>query len=220
MKEVKNVPFYPINLKINNRSCVVVGGGNVAERKVQSLLAAGASVTVLSPELTPKLVQLVKEKKLMHIARTYEAGDLAGFFIVICATDNKTVNKLAAEEASRAGALINVVDAPELGNFSVPSQILRGDLLMTISTGGKSPALARVLGLELAERYGPEYGEYLDLVAKARIKMKKNTQSSKEREAFWRQTIDSEVINLLKNGKVKEAEAKIYNAIGCSGTES
>ena len=214
------MPFYPVNLQINNRSCIVVGGGAVAERKVQSLLAAGACVTVLSPQLTKALAELYQAKKLTHIARIYEAGDLAGFFIVVCATDNEAVNRLAAEEASRAGALVNVADAPELGNFSVPSQILRGDLLITISTGGKSPALARVLGRELAEQYGPEYGQYLDLVANARVKMKKSTQSSKEREAFWRQTIDSEVINLLKNGKVKEAEAKIYNAIGCSGTES
>ena len=101
---------------------------------------------------------MVREKKLIHIARAYEEGDLAGFFIVICATDNEAVNKLVAEEASKTGALVNVVDAPELGNFSVPSQIARGDLLITISTGGKSPALARRLGEELAERYGPEYG--------------------------------------------------------------
>lgn len=214
------MPFYPVNLQINNRSCIVVGGGTVAERKVRSLLAAGACVSVLSPELTPKLSELAQAKKIIHIARVYEAGDVAGFFIVICATDNEEVNKRAAEEASRIGALVNVADAPELGNFSVPSQILRGDLLITVSTGGKSPALARVLSLELADRYGPEYGEYLDLVARVRVKMKKNKQSSKERETFWRQTIDSEVINLLRNGKIKEAEAKIYNAIGCFGAES
>ena len=121
-----------------------------------------------------------------------------------------------AEEAIQNGALVNVVDAPELGNFNVPSQIAHGDLLMTISTGGKSPALAKQLGKELSERYGPEYGIYLDLVATARLKLKEKMQSSKERETFWRQ----KTISLLKKGKIKEAEAKINNAISCFGSES
>jgi len=214
------VPLYPVNLQINNRSCLVVGGGGVAERKVVGLLAAGACVTVLSPEVTQKLTELIKEKRVIHVARTYQVGDVAGSFIVICATNNCGVNKLVAEEASQTGALVNVADAPELGNFNVPAQISHGDLLITISTGGKSPALAKRLGIELAERYGPEYGTYLDLVAEARTKMKKNMQSPKEREIFWRQTIDPEVINLLKDGKIKEAEAKINNAIGCFRTQS
>lgn len=212
--------YYPVNLQINNRSCIVVGGGSVAERKVIALLTAGACVTVLSPEVTQKLTELIQTKKIIHVARDYAEGDVAGFFIVICGTNNSGVNKLVAEEASKAGALVNVADAPQLGNFNVPSQIAHGDLLITISTGGKSPALARRLGAELAQRYGPEYGTYLDLVAEARTKMKKNMQSSQERESFWRQTIDSEVINLLKEGKIKEAEAKINNAIGCFGAQS
>jgi len=214
------VSYYPVNLQINNRSCIVVGGGSVAERKVIALLTAGACVTVLSPEVTQKLTELIQTKKIIHVARDYAEGDVAGFFIVICGTNNSGVNKLVAEEASKAGALVNVADAPQLGNFNVPSQIAHGDLLITISTGGKSPALARRLGAELAQRYGPEYGTYLDLVAEARTKMKKNMQSSQERESFWRQTIDSEVINLLKEGKIKEAEAKINNAIGCFGAQS
>lgn len=214
------MPLYPVNLHINHRPCIVVGGGSVAERKVLGLLTSGAAVTLLSPQVTEELARLIQEKKLIHVARSYRKGDVAGFFIVICATDNKTVNQLIAEEANQAGALVNVVDAPELGNFNVPSKINHGDLLITISTGGKSPALARKLGAELAKRYGPEYGQYLELVGKARDEMKKTIGSAKEREAFWRQTIDEDIISLLKDGKIKEAEAKIYNAIGCSRTES
>lgn len=220
MKDVKNVPFYPVNLQINNRACVVVGGGSVAERKVVSLLNAGAVVTVLSPQITQKLTALVEGKTIAHIARNYQQGDVGNFFIVICATNNGLINKKIAEEGSKVGALVNVVDAPELGNFTVPSQVVHGDLLFTVSTGGKSPALAKRLREELAERYGPEYGIYLDLVAKARVQMKKTLQAAKDRETFWRQTIDHEVITLLKEGKIKEAEAKIYHAIGCSRTQS
>ena len=217
---MKKVSLYPVNLQINNRTCIVVGGGCVAERKVIALLAAGACVTVLSPEVTQNLNKLIQEKRVIHIPRAYIEGDIAGFFIVICATNNGAVNKVVAEETSKAGALVNVADAPELGNFNVPSQIAHGDLLITISTGGKSPALARQLGIELAQRYGPEYGIYLDLVAEARTKMKTNMQSPKEREDFWRQTINQEMINLLKEGKIKEAEAKINNAISSFGTQS
>lgn len=212
--------LYPVNLQISNQLCMVVGGGSVAERKVMGLLAAGACVTVISPEVTPHLAELVGQKKLNHINRAYGEGDVAGFFIVICATDNRAINQLVATEASKLGILVNVADAPDLGNFTVPSKIAHGDLLITVSTGGKSPALAKMLGKELAQQYGPEYGTYLDLLAVAREKMKKNMQLSKEREAFWRKTIDQEVINLLKEGKIEEAEAKIYNAIGCFRIES
>jgi len=214
------VSFYPVNLQIHNRLCIVVGGGSVAERKVLGLLDAGACVTVLSPEITPHLAELITKKKLSHIERIYGKGDLAGFFIAICATNNEIINKLVAEEASKLGILVNVVDDPERGNFTVPSKITHGDLLMTISTGGKSPALAKMLARELAQQYGPEYGIYLDLVAVARAKMKQQMSLSTERESFWRQTIDQESINLLKEGKLQEAEAKINNAISCFGTKS
>ncbi len=217
---MKNVSFYPVNLQINNRSCLVVGGGSVAERKVQSLLAAGASVAVLSPEITEALADMARERRITYISRCYQHGDIGGFFIVICATNNKEVNQWIADEANQAGALVNVIDAPENGNFVVPSQIARGDLLLTVSTNGKSPALAKKIGAQLAQQYGPEYGLYLDLLAKARLKIKEVISSSKERELFWRQMIDDQVINLLKEGKIQEAEAKINNAIGCFRSKS
>lgn len=220
MKDVKNVPFYPINLQISRQPCIVVGGGSVAERKVAALLLAGGDVTVLSPRITKGLAILAERKEISHIARSYQQGDVKGFFIIICSTDNPSVNKLVAAEGKELGVLVNVADAPELGNFSVPAQISRGDLLFTISTGGKSPAVAKKLREELGERYGPEYGTYLELVAKVREQIKKELPTTKEREAVWRRTIDQEIISLLKVGKIKEAEAKIYNAISSSGTQS
>ncbi len=247
------MPFYPINLQIKGRHCAVIGGGNVAERKVLSLLAAGAFISIFSPELTPGLTALVQNKRIIHVDRLYRQGDIVNFFslsartkipaddinvtkasasvlrdlvpaksyfIVICATDDPAVNSLAAGEARQAGALVNVVDDTDLGDFSVPAQVTHGDLLITVSTGGKSPALARRLREELAERYGPEYGLYLELISKARCELKNRLATAKERGHFWQQTLDREILSLLRQGKIKEAEDKIKHAVGCIGTQS
>ena len=212
--------FYPVNLRIADKPCAVIGGGAVAHRKVKSLLAAGAEVTVISPELMPELTEMVLEKQLGYVERPYKKGDLAGFYLVICATDNAAVNQLAAAEAERLGILVNVADAPELGNFSVPAQVKHGDLLLTVSTGGKSPGLAKMLRQELAERYGKEYGLYLDIIDKVRRQLKQKLATSKEREFFWRETIDEEVLALLRQGRIEEAEARICHATSCIGIES
>ena len=211
---------YPINLRIAGKRCAVIGGGAVASRKVKSLLAAGAAVAVFSPELTLELAEMVKKKQFNYIAMSYQEGDLSGFFLVICATDDSSVNEAVAKEAEEAGILANVVDVPELGNFSVPAQVKRGDLLLTVSTGGKSPAMAKKLRQELAKQYGEEYGEYLDMLDKIRRELKQRLATSKQRELFWRETIDENVLALLRQGRIEEAEAVICHAASSIGIES
>lgn len=212
--------LYPINLKLTGRRCAVVGGGAVAERKVASLIAAGANITVFSPELTPGLSGFLETGRLTWVPRAYRTGDLHNFFLVFCATDRREINRQAAEAAQAAGALVNIADAPELSDFHVPAHITHGDLLITISTGGSSPALARRLREEMAARYGPEYGQYLALIAKLRPEMKKRLATAKAREKFWRETVDQEVLDLLKEGKFSEAEERIRHAACCIRTES
>lgn len=214
------MPFYPINLHLAGRICAVVGGGAVAERKATALLAAEAKVTVFSPQLTPRLAQMAEARRIVHIARAYEQDDLKGFFLVICATDNKAVNRLAAEEAQQNGALVNVADNPGLGNFSVPAQVASGDLLLTVSTGGKTPVMARRLREELARTYGPEYGAYIALLGRLRSEIKAQLTTAKEREAFWRESINQDILELLRQGKFKEAEAKVRHAISSAGSQS
>jgi len=214
------MPVYPINLDLTGRQCACVGGGAVAARKVAALVEAGACVTVFSPTLTPALAQLARDGNIIHIAQLYQPGDIGAFFMVICATDDKQINQAAAQEARRNGALVNVVDAPELCDFTVPAKISRGDLLITVSTGGKSPALAKKLRLELESHYGPEYGAYLEWIGILREQMKHCLKTSKERECFWQQTIDEDVLALLRQGKLNEAEEKIKYAIGCTGPKS
>ncbi|WP_094603245.1 Precorrin-2 dehydrogenase [Sporomusa silvacetica DSM 10669] len=212
--------LYPINLKLTGRRCGVIGGGAVAERKVMALLAAGAEISVFSPALTPGLSDLQETGRLAWIPRTYQTGDLHNFFLVFCATNEPEINRQAAAEAQAAGALVTIADAPDLSDFYVPAHVAHGDLLLTISTGGGSPALSRRLREELAARYGPEYGHYLTLLAKLRAEMKERLTTAKDREKFWRETIDQETLDLLKQGKFSEAEERIRNAACCIGPES
>lgn len=214
------MPFYPVVLHLAGQSCAVVGGGAVAERKVLPLLNAEAKVTVISPQLTPRLAELAEARLIVHIDRLYNFGDLKGFFLIICATDSKVVNQQAAAEAREYDALLNVADAPDLGNFSVPAQVAHGDLLMTVSTGGKTPAMARRLREELAQNYGPEYGMYIDLIGRLRQQMKVELATAKDRELFWRETINQDILDLLRQGKIKEAEARVRYAISSTWTKS
>ncbi|QDR82769.1 precorrin-2 dehydrogenase/sirohydrochlorin ferrochelatase family protein [Sporomusa termitida] len=212
--------LYPINLKLAGRRCAVVGGGAVAARKVMLLMAVAAEVSVFSPVLTPGLASLVEARRLTWVPRAYNPGDLYSFFLVFCATDQPDANRQAAAEARAAGALVNCADAPELSDFYVPAHIVHGDLLITVSTGGGSPALARRLKEDIAARYGPEYGHYLALIAKLRPEIKGRLSTAKEREKFWRETIDHEALNLIKSGKFSEAEERIRHAACCTGPES
>lgn len=212
---------YPINLVLKGKSCAVIGGGKVAERKVHSLLSGGAKVTVYSSTLTNGLVKLADEQLISVCLHPYKPGKLAGFFLVICATNDSEVNRSAALEAKQAQALVNVVDAPELCDFTVPASLERGDLLFTVSTGGHSPKLARLIKEQLAKEYGEEYSTYLLLLGKIRDELKKTGQlSAVERGEFWQKCLDQEIIALLKGGAIKEAEEKIRHAAGCIGIKS
>jgi precorrin-2 dehydrogenase/sirohydrochlorin ferrochelatase len=137
--------YYPIGLNLRGRLCVVVGGGKVAARKIQKLLAAGAQVKVISPELDPSLQDLKHCGAIVHFPRIYQTGDLQHAFLAIAATDSREVNRKVYEEASEAGVLINVVDNPDLCSFIVPATLQRGNLQISISTSGTDPAGAKKL---------------------------------------------------------------------------
>lgn len=160
--------YFPICLDIKDRCCVVVGGGRVAERKVASLLEHGGRVRVISPELTPELLRLHEAGELAWRATNYQDGDLLDAFLVIAATDDEEVQARVHAEASARQLLLNVADVPKWCNFILPATVRRGDLSIAVSTGGKSPALAKRLRQELATRFGPEYGELTNLLGRLR----------------------------------------------------
>jgi precorrin-2 dehydrogenase/sirohydrochlorin ferrochelatase len=171
------MPFYPIFLDITNKPCLVVGGGKVAERKVLSLLKAGADVTIISPGLTTELKDLVKKKKIRHVPKRYRPGDLAGYikgaFLVISATNSEKINKKIHAEAEKTGKLVNVVDSPGLCNFIVPSVVERGNLKIAISTSGRFPMLAKTLRGNLEWSIPGEYETFVDILGAVRDKLLK-----------------------------------------------
>ena len=162
---------YLVNLALEGRTAVVVGGGEVAARKVQDLLAAKADVTVIAPQLCDGIVALADEKRIVAHGRPYSTGDLAGAFVAIAATDDEGLNARVAGDAAAMNVLVNVVDRPALCTFTVPATVRRGDLTLAIATEGRCPALAGILREELEWRYGPEYAELVSLFGELRKKM-------------------------------------------------
>ncbi len=198
---------YPINLLLAGRRCVVIGGGAVAERKVDSLLEAGAAVRVVAPEVTPHLASLAEAGRIeWHRAEATEA-DLADAFLVILATDDAGLNARLAAAADAAGKLVNAVDQPEACNFYVPASIRRGPLLLTIATGGASPALAKRLRREIEAHLGPEYGELAALLGRLRETIDQTGHTQPERARAWERVVNSQVLGYLRDGRAEEAEA-------------
>jgi len=162
------MPLYPVNLKITNRLCVVIGGGVVAARKVGSLLFCGARVRVISPDVVDDIRQLAQAGKIELRQRNYARGDLQGVFLAIAATDRPDVQRQIADEAAGLSVLLNSADDPAVCDFQVPSKLRRGELLITISTGGASPALSKQIREKLEVEFGPEYGVVVTLLARLR----------------------------------------------------
>jgi precorrin-2 dehydrogenase/sirohydrochlorin ferrochelatase len=187
---------------------VVIGGGIVAARKVESLLAAGAQVKVISPELTPDLQLIVTSGKLNYIPRAYQNGDLEGAVLVIAATNDPSVNQSVWREAMQRGCLINTVDDPQHCNFILPAVVQRGDLSIAISTGGSSPALARRLRERIEELIGPEYGLLAEVLAELRPGLIAAYPDGESRLQAVYHLIDSGIIDILQT-QGKEA-ALIY----------
>ena len=206
--------LYPINLQLADCPVLVVGGGQVAERKINTLVAAQAAVTVISPELTPGLQVLVKSGTIRWWQRTYETGDIEPFFLVFCTANRREVNQNVAREARERGKLVNVADGPEEGNFSLPAQVRRGDLLLTVSTGGQSPALVRKLRQELAERYGPEYIVLINIMGLLRKEIVTDGTSSDENRKMFESLLNSGVLEAIRDQDRSRASGTAARA-GC-----
>ncbi len=201
--------LYPVALLISGRSCIVIGGGKVAEQKVKPLLDGGAQVTVISPQLTKRLQQWADEGKVKHLRRPYQRGDLEGAFLTYGCTDDEESNRQVFEEANARGQLCNIVDVPEWCNFYAQSIVRRGNLLITIGTHGISPTLSKWLREQLEEVIGPEYVEFLEIAAALRSEVKQKLATPADRRKAWRQVVESDVFDLLRQGRRQEAEERM-----------
>jgi precorrin-2 dehydrogenase / sirohydrochlorin ferrochelatase len=199
--------YYPLCLDISGKRCVVIGGGNVAERKVERLLACGARVEVVGKALTPALAAWKGEGRISHREADFEEAHLSGAFLVIGATDDETVNGRIAKDARARGIPVNIVDDPARCDFILPSVVERGDLLISVSTGGKSPALARKVREELEEAYGAEYAVLLEILGELREKVIAAGRSSAENRERFAAVVRSEILDDIRRKdwmKVKE----------------
>ena len=206
--------YYPIQLDIKNRDCLMVGGGAVGTRKVNTLMECGARVTVVSPNPTPQLTRLASEGSVTLKKRAYRSDDLTGMFLVIGATDDESLNRQISKDAEQAHILCNIADRPEVCNFILPSIVRRGDLVITISTSGKSPALAKHLRQKLETQFGREYADFLLLMGAIRQKLLSQAHEPEEHKALFNQLIDSDLIELMQAGKTEEINSLLYTILG------
>ena len=206
--------YYPIYLDIQNRNCLVVGGGGVGTRKVATLLNCGAKVTAVSPDMSDKLRSLAGSPGLTLKQRPYRSSDLEGMFLVIGATDDETLNRQISRDAEQRGTLCNIADRPEICNFILPAIVQREDLVITVSTSGKSPALAKKLRKSLEARFGEEYGVLLKLMGGIRKKLLSQSHEPEAHKPIFEQLINSDLITLIKEGRTAEVNALLLNILG------
>jgi siroheme synthase-like protein len=204
--------YFPIFLEMQRRRCLVIGGGAVAERKVASLLEAGADIAVISPDASENILRWSKEKSIEFIARRYQTGDLTEFEIAFVATDDRAVSAQVFKEGRSLGVWVNAADDPARCDFILPSVLRRGDLTVAVSTGGTSPALARTIREELELYFTEEYERLAALAAEAREELRARGMSAPF-EA-WRRALSGDVRQLLMRGEVARAKSLLLKELG------
>ena len=211
MKKDQRITYYPVFLNIKGKKCVVVGGGQVALRKVRALLEHRANVEVISPDLCPELIKLAEDEQIRVSRRWYQAGDLQKTFVAIAATDDSDINLKIATEARSKAVLVNVVDDAENSDFILPSYMRRGDVAIAVSTGGASPALARKIRTRLEKGFGDEYASLAVLINEVRSEIKR--QGIEVDGDAWQEALELDLLSdLVRMGnKEKAREVLLHN---------
>ena len=215
----KKFPYYPIFLDIENRDVVIIGGGIVCERKAETMLKYGAKVTIVAPEFTGVIHQYAKEGQVKLKEKRYDESDLDGASIVIASTDDERVNEQIAHDCRRRKIPVNVVDVTPLCEFIVPAIVEAGNIQIAVSTGGKSPAIARTLKEDLQRAIGPEYSEVNDVLGSLRDAAKRTLPTDIDRKKFFDGIIATGVLDMLRKGKRREAYETIAKECRTAGVE-
>ena len=195
--------YYPVYLDLRGKLCVVIGGGEIGERKVEGLVESSAEVTLISPDVTQRLQELAQAGRIAWHSRRYRQGDLKGAFLAIAATDVRDVNQAIAAEAQEEKVVLNVVDDAPLCSFIAPSIVKRGDVTLAISTGGSSPALARKLKDSIQDSDLLRYADLADVLSKARSLVKQ--QRMVVDADRWQEGITERLIDMVNSGRSEEA---------------
>jgi len=205
---------YPVNLLVDGRLCVVVGAGRVAARKIESLLDAGADVRVVAPDAGDDVRQMLDTRRVTLVERPFEPNDLDGAWLATAATDDATTNRAVYDAAESRRIWVNAVDDPANCSFTMMSVVRQGDLVVTIGTGGRSPALATWLREHVRTEMGPEWQVLLEVLADARETMRATGRATAD--ADWRGAIDSGMLDLIRQGRVDEAKELLQTCLSSS----
>ena len=205
---------YPVNLLVAGRRCVVVGAGRIAARKIETLLDAGAAVHVVAPDVGEAVQAWADAGRITVAARAFAPDDLDGAWLATAATPDPAVNRAVFDAGEARRIWVNSADDPEHCSFTLMSVVRRGDLVVTIGTGGRSPALAAHLKGRLDTELGPEYGTLLDLLSEAREAMRADGRSSED--ADWQRALDSGMLDLIRTGRVTEAKELLETCLSSS----
>ncbi len=204
--------YYPIFVELQDRRCLVIGGGREAQRKVEGLLAAGGNVTVIAPTLTEDLQRFLAEGTFAWTQREYREGDVEGYEVVMVATDDGAVNAQVAAEGKRRRVWVNAADDPKNCDFILPAVVRRGRITIASSTGGASPALARRLREELEAYMTDDMPALADLLAEVREELR--SRGIAPSAEVWQEAIDEELRVLLAQRKHRQAKARLLKALG------
>jgi precorrin-2 dehydrogenase / sirohydrochlorin ferrochelatase len=208
------VAYWPIMLELKDKPCLVVGGGKVGQRKVLSLLEAEADVIVVSPEITSVLAHLEREGRIQHVTSYYHPSQLERMTLVFAATNHRETNFQVAKDAVERGIWVNVADRPELCTFTVPASISRGDLKISISTGGKSPALAARIRAGLETSFGKEYGELLTILGLIRRRVLSENGPPDDNTMLFRGLVSTNMLENIRLENWVAVEQQIMSLLG------
>jgi len=214
LKASRPMRYYPVSLDIEGKSCLVVGGGAVGTRKVETLVRCGAKVTVVSKAFTDELMSMATEAPITLAERAYAPSDMDGKFLVIVATDDQAFNTRVSEDAEKACKLCNVADYPKACNFILPSIVQRGDMTLSISTSGKSPAFAKWMRRKLEAEFGEEYGEFLSLMGLIRQKLLAEAHEPEAHKPLFEALISGGLLERVKAGDKDGADALLSEVLG------
>jgi len=206
--------YYPVYLDIQHKKCLVVGGGSVGTRKVNTLLECGARVTVVSPKISEALEALSDHHAIDIQKKRYQSTDLNGVFLVIGATSDERLNQQISNDAGQLNILCNIADRPAACNFILPAIVQRGDLVIAISSSGNSPAFAKKLRKDIEQQYGAEYAVFLQLMGAIRQRLLQAEHAPEAHKPIFNKIIYSKIIDHIREGDEEAIDTILSEILG------